>query len=106
MVAGRPASFRPGHCYCLRTCSYYASIGPEGPSSLVVVAGLRGETATAITKTTAQATGIARASGAIGLKFLTIHVTPNPSGMAAVATHSQNVQFGIAGSLLCPIAEA
>lgn len=49
-------------------------------------------------KTTAQAAGTARASGAIGLKFLTIHVTPEPSGMAAAGIHSQNVQFDGTGA--------
>lgn len=82
------------------------STGVEWELSLNLRWLLRDDTAAAITKTTAHAAGIAKASGAIGLKFLTIHVTPNPIGMAAAATHSQNVQFGTAGSLLCPIAEA
>ena len=58
-----------------------------------------------ITKAPAQATGTARACGAIGLKFLTIQETPEPSGMDATS-HSHNVDFaGTARSLLPPIAE-
>jgi hypothetical protein len=60
----------------------------------------------ATTKTTAQATGTARASGALGLKFLTIQETPEPSGTDATS-HSHTVHFaGNAHSLLLPIAEA
>ena len=63
--------------------------------------------ATAVEKTTAQTIGTAKTSGATGLKFLTIHVTPEPSGMAAAGIHSQNVQFdATTGPLVCPIAES
>jgi hypothetical protein len=67
---------------------------------------LRDGTAIAIANTTAQATGTANASEAIGLKFRTIHATPEPTGMAA-AIHSQKVQFnGTARLIMFAIAGA
>ncbi|MDQ0732431.1 hypothetical protein [Arthrobacter sp. B1I2] len=66
----------------------------------------REETAIAIAKTTTQATGTANASGAIGLKFLTIHATPEPTGIAAIS-HNQFIQRGWTfRSSMFPIAEA
>ena len=80
--------------------------GREGSLPFNLLSLLRDETAIAIVKTTTQATGTANASGAIGLKFLTLHATPDPSGIAATS-HNQFIQRGgTFRSSRFPIAEA